>query len=67
MSRRTSLVRPSLANGVNISDTTRFFSSEGWSKINNNPGVIKIIQDCTRHKKKEDDSKRRNVGNSNIT
>ena len=52
-------------NEFGISDTARFFSSERWSKINNNPGVLKIIQDCPRHKKKADGSKRRKFGNSN--
>ena len=67
MLRRTSLVRPSLANGVNISDTTRFFSSEEWSKTINNPGALKIIRDCPICNNKAEDLKRRKCENRNGT
>ena len=40
-------------NGVDISDTKRFFSSEEWIKNRKNPDVLKKFQDCPRRNKKE--------------
>ena len=54
-------------NGFEISDTTRFFSSEEWSKMRKNPNVLKIIQDFTIRTNKEEDNKRRKYGNKNGT
>ena len=36
-------------------------------KNHNNPGVLKMIQDCPRRKKKAEDRKRRKGANSNVT
>ena len=41
--------------------------SEQWIKIINNTGVLKMIQDCPRCKKREEDRKRRKVGNRDGT
>ena len=54
-----------LYNGVAISDMTGFFVSDKWSKIITNPGVLKMIQDCTVHKNKEEYQMRSEVGNIN--
>ena len=36
-------------------------------KNQNNPGVLKMIQECPRRKKKAEDRKRRKGANSNVT
>ena len=54
-------------NGVDISDMTRLLSSEKWNKIGNNPGVIKLAQDCPKHNNKEEGRKSGKVGNRNGT
>ena len=56
-----------LCNSVAISDMTRVFLSDERIKIINNPGVLKMIQDSPRCKKKEEYCKRRKVGNMNGT
>ena len=46
-------------NGVDISDTTRFFSTEEWNKIRKNSDVLSMINNCPKRKKKAEDRKRR--------
>ena len=56
-----------LCNIVYISNTTRLFSSEEWRKIRNNPGVLKMIQDCPGRNNKAEDHKMRKGGKRNGT
>ena len=46
-------------NGVDVSDTTRFFSHEEWNKIRKNTDVLRSIQECPRRKKKIEERKRK--------
>ena len=51
--------------GVDISDTTSFFSSEEQNKMSNNPGVLKMIQDFPKRKKQSEYYKGSKSGNMN--
>ena len=44
--KKDKLGKTKLCNEVEIYDTTRIFSSKEWIKNRNNPGVLKIIQNC---------------------
>mmetsp|Transcript_15996 Transcript_15996/g.23840 ORF Transcript_15996/g.23840 Transcript_15996/m.23840 type:complete len:787 (+) Transcript_15996:5053-7413(+) len=46
-------------NGVDITDTSRWFSIDEWNKIRKNPEILRMINDCPKRKKKAEDRKRR--------